>query len=109
MKLLYFLPSLAVIASIAFDAATIFWIDAAFRLPHEPLLDHIGKKENPWIAGSEGTALVIATLMAVMSLQILRFENGTERVLRQYHGKIAADRAEAPVWARGPGGHRGSS
>jgi hypothetical protein len=88
IKLLYFLPGITISACVIFDALTIFFLEAVFRYPHSPLSSHLGMNDIAWIVFIELIAIIIATQTFTMSARMLAFQNATERLIRDYDGKL---------------------
>lgn len=85
VKLLYLLPGITIFLCVIFDTLTIFLIEAPFRFPHKPLAMKLSANDTIWILVFEIAAIILGTLSCVMSARVIIFENGTEKLLREYH------------------------
>jgi hypothetical protein len=85
-KMLIFLPLLAVSMIIVMDFLTMFWLDAAYRFPHAPIIGQIldDKTSLAKFVVYEIAALVMATAIGFLCNKVLAFEHGTGSMLREF-------------------------
>jgi hypothetical protein len=89
--ILLFLPALTIAFMLGTDILSLFR-DAVLRDPTKSLYQLLGFREYVEVAIIDGVAAVILGAILHLCANILRCERATERVLRQFHDLLFADK-----------------
>lgn len=95
-RILVLLPSVAILFLLVMDIISIFHLAAPFRESHEPLYHGGSIPDGDWPrrVAMETLGWVLLTLTTILCGNAIRYNNGTESVLREYD-KLLRNKSKA--------------
>lgn len=88
LRVLFFLPAVAIAFVILMDVFSVAGISAALRFPHVPLISHLDAWDWFKLVLFELSALVFGLATCLVCIRAVEYEAGTGDMLREYSGAL---------------------
>ena len=97
LKVLFYLPVLAILFVVLMDLLTLFYFDAPFRPSHKSLAGIIPTKVWIKVIAMESLAVALLLLTAYLCREVRRFIIATEKLLKNYRIELKKNADEERI------------